>query len=155
MNTHAAGASAFDQFKYAYFQAPPIARTLTAAIVMLSWFSLLIPIIPYYYIVFIPGQVFRYNGIPQLWRLVTSFFVSGSGLSLILDPYFFWTYTSQLERDSPRFALAGDLPVFFLFVGPIIMVSLALSRQLFFAPPAVPRYICPPSLVSSCSGSWN
>ena len=40
-----------------------------------------------YLVVFQLAQIFKFP-LPQIWRLVTPFWVTGSGLSLLFDTYF-------------------------------------------------------------------
>ncbi|KAI9826896.1 MAG: hypothetical protein M1832_005835 [Thelocarpon impressellum] len=58
---------------------------------------------------------------PQLWRLLTSFLVTGPGFGILLDPYFLYTYGSQLETDSPRLNQPGDMAVYVAFVCTVIL----------------------------------
>lgn len=43
-------------------------------------------VIPYSWVAFAPYFVMRIP--PQLWRLATSFLITGSGLSVLMDTYF-------------------------------------------------------------------
>jgi len=106
----------------AFWAAPPVTRTLTAAAVLVSisvWSGIVSP----YYAVFIPRHLVKLP-LPQLWRIVTPFLLTGPGLGMILDPYFLWTYGKALEVDSQRFSQPGDYFVFLVFVCAFIAVSL-------------------------------
>jgi len=59
----------------------------------------------------------------QVWRLVTSFLITGRDFQIIMDPYFFYTYASQLETGSVRFSQPGDFFFYIVFVGAFILVS--------------------------------
>lgn len=47
---------------------------------------------------------------------------------MIFDPYFLWTYGSNLEKDSPRFLRKGDFFVYVAFVELVILVSVLVLR---------------------------
>lgn len=109
---------------------------------------------------------------PQIWRLATTWLLSGGNISIILDPYFVYMYLSQMETSSPRFTKKEDVVWYLMFVGTLIIVSNALIRvshgagccilSLLF--PSIlsvskictPQNICPDSARSYCyHGSWN
>ena len=99
-------------------------RTITAAAVLLSlptWMGLIDP----YYVVFLRYKVFAF--LPQIWRIVTPFILTGPKFGLLMDPYFLYTYGSQLETGASRFTQPGDFFVYLMFVCSIILVSRALS----------------------------
>ncbi|GAB7347840.1 hypothetical protein MBLNU459_g5374t1 [Dothideomycetes sp. NU459] len=119
----------------AFWAAPPISRTITAATVVLSvcvWFGLL----GAYYVVFIPRSIFQL-WIPQLWRFVTPFLITGPKLGLIMDPYFLFTYSKALETDSARFSQPGDYVVFLAFACSIILLTGGLILNGFIFLPAL------------------
>jgi hypothetical protein len=62
-------------------------RTLVAATVGTS---LLVhgQILPPFYVAFLKETVFTVKQIPQLWRLVTPFLITGPKFGLLMDPYF-------------------------------------------------------------------
>lgn len=97
-------------------------------------------VIEFYWLVFAPYMVFTFRRIPQLWRVFTSFILTGPKLSMILDPYFLYTYCSQLETTAARFSGPGDFFVYLVFVCTIILVSLPLHPLL------LAMHIFPPSL---------
>ncbi len=73
----------------AYWAAPPMARTLTTAIVVTSFSALIGGLFGwqlYIYLYFTEDRLFRLP--PELWRLVTSFLITRPKIGLILDPYF-------------------------------------------------------------------
>lgn len=121
-------------------------RTITAATVILSvcvWFSL----INAYYVVFIARYIFKL-WIPQLWRLVTPFMITGPKLGLIMDPYFLFTYSKALETDSARFSQPGDYVVFLAFACSIILVSRLFHHHFMVTawPIHMLSFILPPTL---------
>ncbi|KAK3070819.1 hypothetical protein LTR53_009771 [Teratosphaeriaceae sp. CCFEE 6253] len=104
-----------------FFAAPPVARTITAAAVLLSvptWMGLIDP----YYVVFIRHKILTFTSLPQIWRLVTPFILTGPKLGLILDPYFLYTYGSQLETEAARFTQPGDFFMYLVFVATVILL---------------------------------
>ena len=156
-----------------FWAAPPIARyvqflraalpaisdadssTLTAAIVLLSVPGHLIGIPDLYWLVFTPYNIFTLRQLPQIWRIATNFLISGPKLGMILDPYFVFTYASQLETSASRFSNPGDFFVYLVFVCTIIVVS---GKQT----PSSPFPLRPRNLVLSarpgshvCHGSWK
>ena len=62
-----------------------IRRTITAAAVIISalGYGGIIPLIP---LIFIRERVLHIP--PEIWRIATSFLITGPKLSIILDPYF-------------------------------------------------------------------
>ncbi|CAD0090275.1 unnamed protein product [Aureobasidium vineae] len=105
----------------AFWAAPPIARTLTAATLVLSINFWMLPIINPGYFVFVPRSVFKL-WVPQVWRLVTAFLITSPKLGLIMDPYFLFTYCKALEVDSGRFSQPGDLFVALVFNCSVILI---------------------------------
>jgi Derlin-2/3 len=69
----------------AYWAAPPMARTLATAIVVMS-----IPVhfqmVSYVWFYFTEDTLLRFP--PEIWRLATCFLLSGPKLGIIMDPYF-------------------------------------------------------------------
>ncbi|KAM5491337.1 hypothetical protein MaudMau93_001932 [Microsporum audouinii] len=61
--------------------------------------------------------------LPQLWRLLTPFTLTGGGLSFFLDLYFLYSYASDIEVNSPRFSGPGDFVTYVIFVAIVILVS--------------------------------
>ncbi|MCJ1306976.1 hypothetical protein MMC25_000620 [Agyrium rufum] len=104
----------------AFWAAPPVTRTLTAGCFVLSLLAHG-DLLPGYWIIFQNNAVFGLP--PQIWRLVSSFLISGGGLGIIFDPYFIWQYGSALEIDSPSFSTPGSFFMFILFVGVFIVLT--------------------------------
>lgn len=105
----------------------------------------------YYYILFYPALLYK-KFPPQIWRLVTSFWLTGPQLSILFDPYFLWTYGSALETESPRFSRKGDFFFYVAFIHLAVLVRKSevnkitislLSLQHYIEP----RHICPASLL--------
>lgn len=110
--------SAMDMF----WAAPPVARTITAITVALS-VPVHMELISAYYVAWITQYVFTWRMLPQVWRFVTPFFITGPKFGLLMDPYFLWTYASQLELEATRFSQPGDFFTYITFVCSVIMVS--------------------------------
>ena len=70
----------------AYWAVPPMARTLTTAIVVTSVSAHLLGVLPYTWIYFHEERLLRLP--PEIWRLATNFFLSGPQLGILMDPYF-------------------------------------------------------------------
>lgn len=76
----------------------------------------------FYYMAFIPQFVFTLRMVPQIWRIISNFFITGPKLGIILDPYFLFTYCSSLETTAARFSQPGDFFVYLVFSAIIIVV---------------------------------
>ena len=96
-------------------------RTLVAATVAVSVLvhgGLLHPI----YVIFLQDAIFTVKKLPQLWRLISPFLLTGPKFGLLMDPYFLYTYGSGLERGSPRFTEPGSFFIYNVFVMLFILV---------------------------------
>lgn len=107
-----------------------------------------------YYVAFIYQRVITWRALPEVWRLVTPFFITGPQFGLLMDPYFLWTYASQLETESSRFSQPGDFFTYITFVCSVILVSLVhrASRRvpvftLFFCLPQTQPPLLPFQLI--------
>lgn len=74
-----------------------------------------------YWIVYDTSSLFKLP--PQVWRLLSSFILTGGGFSFVFDLYFMWIYGTGLELNSPRFTQPGDFFTYVAFVASIIYVS--------------------------------
>ncbi|RDW89544.1 derlin-1 [Coleophoma cylindrospora] len=124
-----------------FMQAPPVSRTLAAATLTLS-ILVYSKILPGSYVVFYIPYLMKLP--PQLWRVFTSFLITGPDLGILFDTYFLYTYGSKLETASPRFAQPGDFFTYLVFVAVTILVS-----TIFIAafPSCIPHIICPRSAI--------
>ncbi|KAL5382820.1 hypothetical protein DPSP01_006375 [Paraphaeosphaeria sporulosa] len=104
-----------------FWTLPPVTRTITAAAVVVSALGYA-HIIDLMRFIFIPQYVFTTKMAPQVWRLVTGFFITKKNMAIALDPYFLYQYGSGLERESSRFSQPGDFFVYTAFVGSFIAV---------------------------------
>merc|ERR1712144_99866 len=101
-----------------YWAAPPISRTLAAAAFFLS-VSCHTGMLSFGYVIFYLGQFLKFP--PYVWTIVTSFLITGEGIGIILDTYFLYTYSSQLEIATPRVSGPGDYITYLLFVCSVIL----------------------------------
>src|SRR5947209_6439939 len=96
-------------------------------------------------VVFYLPWIFKFP-LPEVWRFITSFLLTGPGFSFVFDLYFseflqpkaiffsfsdiisvVWTYGTGLELNSPRFTQPGDFFTYVVFVALFILVSTFLS----------------------------
>ena len=70
----------------AFYEQPPIIRTLVAAVFVTSC-AVYVQTSLFYY-VFFDWQRIIFKIPPQIWRAVTPFLISGPKLGIIMDPYF-------------------------------------------------------------------
>jgi len=142
-----------------YWAAPPISRTLAAAAFFLS-VSCHTGMLSFGYVIFYLGQFLKFP--PYVWTIVTSFLITGEGIGIILDTYFLYTYSSQLEIATPRVSGPGDYITYLLFVCSVILVGytlfvaevflftidggeMSIVHLLYLSPPHIPFHllICP------------
>ncbi|TID19694.1 DER1-domain-containing protein [Venturia nashicola] len=105
---------------------PPVTRTLTAATLALS---VLVhsQTVGFVSVAYIPQFIYRVTKLPEVWRFITPFLITGPKFGILMDPYFLFTYGSGLERDSPRFTELGS---FFVYVAFVMALIVALCGQL-------------------------
>ena len=116
-----------------------VIRTLVAAI---AAESLLVHggLVNGYFALFHLPSIFKFP-FPEIWRLITPFLLTGSGFNALWDLYMFWTYTTQLETNSPRFSQPGDFATYVAFIAISIVVSRVLPCE---TPPISARsdFVC-------------
>lgn len=83
-------------------------------------------------VIFHSRFVFTTKMMPQVWRLVTAFFITHKDFGVLMDPYFMYRYGSELERESSRFSQPGDFFVYTAFVGSVIIVSCSVMLLFCF-----------------------
>ncbi|KAK5077159.1 hypothetical protein LTS08_006151 [Lithohypha guttulata] len=114
-----------------FWSAPPVSRTLVAAIAVES---LLVHggLVNGYLALFHLPSLLKFP-FPQIWRLITPFLLVGSGFNALWDLYMFWTYVTQLELNSPRFAQPGDFATYVAFIAATILAvaGLLLKSYIF------------------------
>ncbi|KAI0896083.1 Der1-like family protein [Annulohypoxylon nitens] len=108
-----------------YMSTPPIARTVATAVFLCSVgvYTGMLSAEPF---IFHYSLLFKFP--PGLYRLVTSFLLTGSGMAVLFDTYFVFTYLSQLEN-SPKFQSKEDLVWYLMFVTGIICPLNALFTE--------------------------
>ncbi|EXJ83754.1 hypothetical protein A1O1_07380 [Capronia coronata CBS 617.96] len=82
-------------------------------------------------IVFHSPWIFKFP--PEIWRLLSSFILTGGGFSFVFDLYFMYTYASGLELNSPRFTQPGDFFTYVVFVATVTLGTggLVLGGHIF------------------------
>ncbi|KAL9640783.1 MAG: hypothetical protein Q9204_000557 [Flavoplaca sp. TL-2023a] len=104
-----------------FWALPPVARTWTA-LTFLTSCCVYGGVLSGARLIFAPSYVFKLP-LPELWRIFTSFCITGSDWAVLYDTYFLWTYSSTLEKESPRFTRPGDFFVYILFLGVFILAT--------------------------------
>ncbi|KAI0166908.1 Der1-like family-domain-containing protein [Hypoxylon sp. FL1284] len=101
-----------------YMNTPPIARTVATAVFACSVgvFTGMISSSPFF---FHYSLLFKFP--PALYRLVTSFMITGPDFGVLLDTYFIFTYLSQLEMGNSKFPRKEDLIWYLMFVSCVIV----------------------------------
>ncbi|KAK3308896.1 Der1-like family-domain-containing protein [Chaetomium strumarium] len=116
----------------AYWAAPPMARTLATAILITS-VSVYFGLLSTSWIYFTEDRLFRLP--PEIWRLATSFLLSGPQLGILLDPYFAYQYLKQLETQNPKFPRKEDVLWYLMTVGGfIILINRTVLNGVFYLP---------------------
>lgn len=82
-----------------------------------------------YWFIFDRYSIFTIHQLPQIWRIASNFLVTGPKFGMIMDPYFVFTYASNLEQTASRFSQPGDFFVYLVFVCTIIVVSSSLRSS--------------------------
>lgn len=95
-------------------------------------------IVPYSWIYFHYLELWRLP--PHVWRLVTSFWLTGPNIGIVMDTYFVYQYASQLETTHPKFGRKEDLLWYLVFCGAVIIVS-SIPPNTCLICPTLP---CPP-----------
>lgn len=101
-----------------------IYRTMTAAVLTTS-ICVHFGILPYTWFYFHYLEIFKIP--PQIWRFFTSYLVTGPKLGIVMDTYFVYQYTSQLETAHPKFNRKEDFLWYLTFCSLVIIVSLPLA----------------------------
>lgn len=108
-------------------QIPPVTRTVIGAVLGGSVLSLAGVITPVYFVNYWPWTF----GKLQLWRLATSFCLAGKGFEMLLNVFFLYRYSNDLE--SIKFVTStADYAFYLMFnmtlilVGPIFFQSASL-----------------------------
>jgi len=110
----------------AYWDLPPVSRNITTAVVLTS-IGCIVGLIPTGLLIHHPSYLWMFP--PQIWRLVTSFFIELHPLNLLFNAFFLYRYCTQLELGNPRFPRKVDLIYYILFVSSVILVSSRLHTR--------------------------
>ncbi|PHH52339.1 hypothetical protein CFIMG_004862RA [Ceratocystis fimbriata CBS 114723] len=89
-----------------FWELPPVARTITATAFGMS-ILVYTGILPYRWIMFTWFDVLQIP--PQIWRLPTSFLLTGSGLGMLFDPFMLYRGLVELEVGNSRFPRREDV----------------------------------------------
>ncbi|SPN97651.1 related to F-LANa protein [Cephalotrichum gorgonifer] len=102
-----------DQMMDAFWALPPVARTLSATALILS-LAVHMGLLAGYHVIYHPFYILKFP--PELWRIPTSFLLTGPNLGLIFDTYFLFRYLKELELSNRRFPRREDLVWYLLCV---------------------------------------
>ncbi|KAF5021652.1 hypothetical protein F66182_6310 [Fusarium sp. NRRL 66182] len=108
-----------DNVLAAYWDLPPVSRNLITATVLTS-IGCIVKILPTMLLIHHPSYLWQFP--PQIWRLVTSFFIELQPISLLFNSFFLYRYCVQLEMGNPRFPRKVDLVYYILFVSSVILM---------------------------------
>ncbi|XXH00148.1 hypothetical protein Hte_006490 [Hypoxylon texense] len=102
-----------------YMNTPPVARTVATAVFACSVgvYTGMISSFPFF---FHHSLLFKFP--PALYRLVTSFLITGPDFNVLLDTYFVFTYLSQLEVGNSKFTRKEDLIWYLMVVSSVIIL---------------------------------
>lgn len=103
-----------------------------AATVLLTSICVHFGILPYTWFYFHYLEIFKIP--PQIWRFFTSFLITGPKLGIVMDTYFIYQYTSQLETAHPKFNRKEDLLWYMVFCSLVIIVSLTTTVACILMP---------------------
>ncbi|KAI5865650.1 Der1-like family protein [Durotheca rogersii] len=101
-----------------YTATPPISRTVATA-VFLSSVGIYTGMLSSYPFFFHYSLLFTWP--PAIYRLLTSFLLTGPNIAVLFDTYFVFTYMIQLEGNA-KFSKKEDLIWYLMFTGTIIIL---------------------------------
>lgn len=110
-------------------------RTVTAVAFSMS-VLVYTHVLPYSWIMFTWQQVLQIP--PQIWRLPTSFLLTGPGLGMLFDPFMLYRGLVELEMGNSRFRSKEDVVWYLICVSLLTIVSV------------LPRSSCMICLFSEC-----
>ncbi|KAF5666804.1 F-LANa [Fusarium circinatum] len=108
-----------DNVMAAYWALPPVSRNLITATVLTS-IGCIVGLLPATRLIYHPSYLWMFP--PQIWRLVTCFFVEMQPINLLFNSFFLYRYSVQLEMGNPRFPRKVDLVFYILFVCTVILM---------------------------------
>lgn len=101
-----------------FWQLPPISRTVAVAAFTTS-LATRVGLLSVYRILWHTSYITKFP--PEIWRLPSSFLLTGGGMGLLLDPYFLYRYLSELEIGNARFPRREDLVWYLICVSTAIV----------------------------------
>lgn len=108
-------------------------------------FGVYMEFIPFAWFFFHSSLIWQFP--PQLWRLVTAFWITSPKLGILFDTFFLYSNMSRLERGHPRFPRKEDLVWYLMFICGTILVCISshvpVPSVLCLA--SYSSYICPDS----------
>jgi len=113
----------------AFWAAPPVTRTLTAAVLLTSC-AVYGGGLDAGRIGFAWPTLWKFP--PEIWRIFTSFLLTRPKISIIFDPFFIWKYGSVLETECIGFANPGDFFIYIIFVGAVILALASNTMNAYF-----------------------
>ncbi|KAF3925623.1 Derlin-2 [Orbilia brochopaga] len=112
-------------------QTPPVTRFYAGVTFITSLASIVFGVVNPMLLIY--HQTFMTRMPPQLWRLFTSFFLTGGGFAILFDSYMIWQYGSDLEAQ--HFNTSGDFLFYMLFNGIIqLLLNTFVTGGTHFAP---------------------
>ncbi|KAI1376591.1 Der1-like family-domain-containing protein [Hypoxylon crocopeplum] len=101
-----------------YMGTPPIARTVATAVFVCS-VGVYTGMLSHEPFLFFYPLLLKFP--PPLYRLVTTFLLTGPDLSVLFDTYFIFTYLSQLEMNNSKFPRKEDMIWYLMVVTSVIL----------------------------------
>ncbi|CAK7202361.1 hypothetical protein SEUCBS139899_005084 [Sporothrix eucalyptigena] len=102
-----------------YWRLPPLSRNIATAVFITSC-GVYSGILPGSWFYFHKSLLFKL--LPEVWRIPSSFLLTLPKLSILLDPYFLYSYLSQLEVGNPRFSRREDMVWYLSFVSVVVII---------------------------------
>ncbi|KAI5806664.1 Der1-like family-domain-containing protein [Peziza echinospora] len=99
-------------------QAPPVSRVIAGLTFLTSLLVYVFGVLSIDHIFFHGHFIFK-TFPPQIWRLVSSFLLTGPKMGILMDTFFLYRDASECEK---RFTRTGDFFVFTVFVGSVILI---------------------------------
>jgi len=97
---------------------PPVTRFYAGIAFVLSLCTWALGVVSPYYIIYHRSYIISVFP-PQLWRMVTPFFLTGRGLGILFDTYMIYNYGKDLE--SQHFNSSGEFLFYLIFMGLVIL----------------------------------
>ncbi|KAF3064545.1 hypothetical protein GL218_02183 [Daldinia childiae] len=109
-----------------YMSTPPIARSIATAVFLCSVgvYTGMLNIEPF---IFHYSRLIRFP--PTLYLIITSFLLTGSGMAVLFDTYFVFTYLSQLETGNSKFSKKEDMIWYLFFIASITAMTVPEDEE--------------------------